>query len=157
MGVRAALGAGRGRLFSCCSSKAPADAPSAARSASSWRAAVSRDAGCARSQPSGRFGVTLDARVVGSRSRCPSLTALVFGLVPLAGRRAARSTELLREGGSRSTSGARQHRLQATLVVSSVALAFVLLAGAGLLIRSFDKLMAADAGSGALECADHAG
>jgi putative ABC transport system permease protein len=90
--------------------------------------------------------VTLDARVVLFTLALSAVTALVFGLAPLAASERRDLTELLREGGSRSTSGVRQHRLQATLVVSSVALAFVLLAGAGLLIRSFDKLMAVDAG-----------
>jgi putative ABC transport system permease protein len=90
--------------------------------------------------------VTLDARVALFTFALSALTALVFGLVPLAASERRDLTELIREGGSRSTSGAPQHRLQATLVVSSVALAFVLLAGAGLLIRSFDKLMAVDTG-----------
>ena len=84
--------------------------------------------------------MTLDARVVLFTFALSALTALVFGLLPLAASERRDLTDLLREGGARSTSGgARQHRLQAMLVVSSVALAFVLLASAGLLMRSFDE------------------
>ena len=53
---------------------------------------------------------------------------------------------MLRGGSSRTTSGLGHQRLQASLVVSSVALAFVLLVGSGLLIRSLDRLLARDTG-----------
>ena len=75
-----------------------------------------------------------------------ALAAIVFGLLPLVVSERRELTDLLREGGARSMGGARQHRLQAMLVVSSVALAVVLLASAGLLMRSFTKLMAVDTG-----------
>ncbi len=90
--------------------------------------------------------VRLDARVVLFTFGLSALTAIVFGLLPLAVSERRELTDLLREGGARSTGGARQHRLQAMLVVSSVALAVVLLASAGLLMRSFTKLMAVDTG-----------
>src|SRR5688572_10633415 len=54
-------------------------------------------------------------------------------------------TDALREG-ARSSGGRRQHRLQASLIATSVAFAFVLLVASGLLIRSFTKLMSADSG-----------
>jgi putative ABC transport system permease protein len=90
--------------------------------------------------------VRLDARVVFFTFALSALTALVFGLLPLIVSERRDLTDLLREGGARSIGGARQHRLQALLVVSSVALAVVLLASAGLLMRSFTKLMAVDTG-----------
>jgi len=46
----------------------------------------------------------------------------------------------------RTTVGRRRHHLQNALVVSTVALAFVLLVGAGLFMRSFSALLAADPG-----------
>ncbi len=90
--------------------------------------------------------VRLDVRVVLFTFALSALTAIVFGLLPLIVSERRDLTDLLREGGARSIGGARQHRLQAMLVVSSVALAVVLLASAGLLMRSFTKLMAVDTG-----------
>ena len=90
--------------------------------------------------------VPLDARVVLFTFALSALTAIVFGLLPLMVSERRDLTDLLREGGARSIGGARQHRLQAMLVVSSVALAVVLLASAGLLMRSFTRLMAVDMG-----------
>jgi putative ABC transport system permease protein len=90
--------------------------------------------------------VRLDARVVLFTFALSAFTAIVFGLLPLIANERRDLTDLLREGGARTIGGARQHRLQAVLVVSSVALAVVLLAGAGLLMRSFTKLMAVDTG-----------
>ena len=90
--------------------------------------------------------VRLDGRVVLFTFALSALTALVFGLLPLVVSERRDLTDLLREGGARSIGGVRHQRVQAMLVVSSVALAVVLLASAGLLMRSFTKLMAVDAG-----------
>jgi len=90
--------------------------------------------------------VGLDGRVVLFTFALSALTAIGFGLLPLIVSERRDLTDLLREGGARSVGGVRQHRLQAMLVVSSVALAVVLLASAGLLMRSFTKLMAVDTG-----------
>ena len=90
--------------------------------------------------------VRLDGRVVLFTFALSALTALVFGLLPLIVSERRDLTDLLREGGARSIGGVRHQRVQAMLVVSSVALAVVLLASAGLLMRSFTKLMAVDTG-----------
>lgn len=67
-------------------------------------------------------------------------TGLLFGLVP--GLASGRSdlTEALKEGGRGSTSGRRHNRLRNALVIAEVALALVLLTGAGLLLKSFVRL-----------------
>ena len=90
--------------------------------------------------------VGLDGSVVLFTFALSALTAIIFGLLPLIVSERRDLADLLREGGARSIGGARQHRLQAMLVVSSVALAVVLLASAGLLMHSFTKLMAVDPG-----------
>lgn len=90
--------------------------------------------------------VRLDLPVLLFTVALSALTAIVFGLLPLAVSERRDLTDILREGGSPSIGGARQYRLQSLLVVSSVALAVVLLASAGLLTRSFMKLMAVDTG-----------
>jgi predicted permease len=88
--------------------------------------------------------VALDVRVVVFSVVVSVATALFFGLVPLlAGRREL--ADVLREG-ARSVGGRHQGRVQAGLVVASVTLAFVLLTGAGLLVRSFNRLMSAESG-----------
>ncbi len=72
------------------------------------------------------------------------LTGLVFGSAPAIALGRGELQDALREGG-RTGSGARAG-LRKLLVVAEVTLAFVLLAGAGLLVRSFSRLTAVDPG-----------
>ena len=90
--------------------------------------------------------VSLDGRVIAFTIAVSVLTALVFSLAPLHGGATRDVNDLLREGTSRASGGIRQHRMQAGLVITSVAFAFVLLVGAGLLIRSLNNLLAVDPG-----------
>ncbi len=90
--------------------------------------------------------VRLDGRVVIFTFALSALTAIVFGLLPLIVSERRDLSDLLRQGGTRSIGSGIQHRLQAMLVVSSVALAVVLLASAGVLTRSFTKLIAVETG-----------
>lgn len=71
------------------------------------------------------------------------LTALLFGLAPAIRLSSTSPAETLRSGG-RFGSGAA--RLLKPLVVAQVALAFVLLVGAGLMARNFSALMGSDVG-----------
>lgn len=64
------------------------------------------------------------------------LTALIFGLAPALGASKRDLNEPLKTSG-RGNSGFRRGRLRNVLIVSEVALSLVLLAGAGLLMRSF--------------------
>jgi putative ABC transport system permease protein len=88
--------------------------------------------------------LSLDLPVIAFTFIVALVTGIVFGLVP-----ALVSTtdvgDALRDGG-RHGGGRRLHRVLRTLVVVEVALALVLLAGAGLLIRSFVKLQGVDPG-----------
>jgi putative ABC transport system permease protein len=68
------------------------------------------------------------------------LTGLVFGLVPALQATRFDLRDALNEEGRGSSSGARHHRMRNTLVVAEVALALVLLIGAGLMLRSFSAL-----------------
>jgi predicted permease len=71
---------------------------------------------------------------------------VAFGLVPgLAGGKPD-LTESLKEGGRGSTTGRRHNRLRNALVIGEVALALVLLTGAGLLLKSFVRLGNVDPG-----------
>jgi putative ABC transport system permease protein len=77
---------------------------------------------------------------------CASLaTALLFGLFPALSASRCNLNEVLKNSGNRAVKGAAC-RLQRGLTVAEVALTFVLLAGSGLLIRSFLKLQSVDKG-----------
>jgi predicted permease len=69
------------------------------------------------------------------------LTGVLFGLAPALQAANPNQIENLREGGRGSGVGRRHTRLSRVLVVSEVALAIVLLAGAGLLLRSFWRVL----------------
>jgi len=72
--------------------------------------------------------------------------ALLFGVAP--GLRVSRSNlqNALKDGGHGSSAGRNRDRLRSALVVSEIALACVLLVGAGLLLRSFLRVLDVDLG-----------
>jgi putative ABC transport system permease protein len=74
------------------------------------------------------------------------LTSVVFGMAPIMHAGIGNLSAALKEGGRSGTDGARRGRLRNFLVASEFALAFVLLIGAGLMIRSFLALQSVDAG-----------
>ena len=82
--------------------------------------------------------VGLDLRVLGFTLAITALSAVVFGLAPAIKTARPDLHEELKEGG-RGGSGAR-HRAQAAFVIMEMALALVLLAGAGLMIRTLAEL-----------------
>ncbi len=86
------------------------------------------------------------ARRWGGRLLITLSTAVLFGLVP--GMRASRANvqEALKDGGHGTTEGRQHERMRTALVVSEVALACVLLVGAGLLLRSFLRVLDVDLG-----------
>jgi len=78
-----------------------------------------------------------DVRVFGFALAVSILTGLLFGLAPALQASRANLNEALKEGGRSGGEGARGGRARSALIVSEVALSFMLLAGAGLLVRSF--------------------
>ena len=88
----------------------------------------------------------LDPRVLAATLAVSFLTGIAFGLVPaLQASRLDLGTSL-KEGERGSSSGAGRHRLRRLLMGSEMALALVLLVGAGLMIRTFVALRAVDPG-----------
>ncbi len=73
------------------------------------------------------------------------LTTLLFGLVPALRTSRPDLNDSLKEGGRTATGGAHA-RLRSALVVGEVALALLLLVGAGLMLRSFQNLLGIDPG-----------
>jgi len=73
------------------------------------------------------------------------VTGIVFGLAPAIQSSRPDLNEVLKEGGRTSAAGAR-HRLRSVLVTTEVALAVVLLVGAGLMMKSLLKLLQSNIG-----------
>jgi predicted permease len=88
--------------------------------------------------------VTLDGRVLGVSALLTLGAGFAFGLVPALDAARANLHGWLKEGGR--AGGGTGGRLRDGLVVAEVTLAVVLLAGAGLLVRSFTELMRVDPG-----------
>ena len=85
--------------------------------------------------------ISLDWRVVGFLTVLALVTGILFGLVPALQGTRRDMVGVLKEGGRGAAGSTSRRLMRHALVVSEVALAFVLLVGAGLLIRSFNKLM----------------
>ena len=82
--------------------------------------------------------VTLDLRVLSATVGLSLVVGVVFGLVPtIQARRVDLHTTLNGEGGLQTSRGHARSRLRALLVVGEIALAVMLVVGAGLLLRSF--------------------
>jgi putative ABC transport system permease protein len=91
--------------------------------------------------------VALDLRVLAVTVGVAVAVGLIFGLFPLAQALRVDPLAAFRgEGGRHGTAGRGRSRVRAVLVVAELALAVVLLAGAGLLIKSFWRLQQVDAG-----------
>jgi putative ABC transport system permease protein len=88
--------------------------------------------------------IGIDANVLAFTAAIALVTGLAFGLVPAWKALGGDLNDPLKEGGRGTTAG--HHRLRNTLVVGEIAMALVLLVGAGLLLRSFYRVVHADPG-----------
>ena len=92
------------------------------------------------------FQVTIDARVLLFVLGLSLFTGILFGIVPALKATRSNLTVSINEGTLAMSSGQSGKGFRGALVVAEVALAFVLLSGAGLLIRSFLKLQKEETG-----------
>src|SRR6266404_3179220 len=130
MGIRVALGAGPLRLLKQVLTESVLLAL--------WGVELLKTIG-AQTVP--RLGeVNVDLNVLGVTLAIAVGTGIIFGLVPGLASAQPELTEALKEGGRSSTQGTRRNRLRNGLVIAEVALALVLLSGAGLLMKSFARL-----------------
>ncbi|MBI1950288.1 MAG: ABC transporter permease, partial [Acidobacteria bacterium] len=90
--------------------------------------------------------VGLDGRVLLFTLGLSLATSLIFGVVPALQGSRPDLNETLKEGGRGGTAGRARHRLRSTLAIGEIALALVLLIGAGLMLRSFLRLQSVDPG-----------
>ena len=89
--------------------------------------------------------VGIDFRVLGAAAFAALMTGVVFGLVPALRFSRPNLAGALQDGG-RGTVGSSRQWLRSSLVIAEVALAVVLLVGAGLFVSSFVRLVSVDIG-----------
>jgi putative ABC transport system permease protein len=89
--------------------------------------------------------ISIDARALGFTFAVALLTSVIFGLAPALRASRPDLNEALKEGG-KGAGGLSRQRVRNLLVIAEVALALALLVGAGLMIRSFMRLQQVDLG-----------
>jgi len=90
--------------------------------------------------------VRIDAAVIAGTVLVAVIVAAVFGVVPLARHRGVGPSTMLRGADRSATADRRSGRMRQLLVAAQVAMATVLLAASGLVLRSFQKLREVDPG-----------
>ena len=90
--------------------------------------------------------IALDWRALAVTAAIGVLTGILFGLAPALAMARTDLHSSLREGGRGNSMGFRRNIVRSALVTGEVALALVLLSGAGLLMRSFYRLASVDLG-----------
>jgi putative ABC transport system permease protein len=90
--------------------------------------------------------IDMDGSVVLFLLAASLASGIIAGLLPALQLSATKPAEVLREDGPRSLGGRGGHRLRQGLVVAEIALAVILLSGAGLLLRSFERVQTANRG-----------
>ena len=159
--IRAAVGAGRGRIVrqllteSVMLSLAGGILGLAAGYAG-IRAILSVSPGNIPRIGPGGSNVSLDWRVLGFTLGLSILTGILFGLVPALQSSRADLSSTLKESSNRSGTGLRHNQTRALLVTTEMALALVLLIGAALLIRTFIAIRQVNPGFDAHQCFDDA-
>jgi predicted permease len=144
--VRAALGAGRGRLVRQMLTESVVLAVCGGTGGMALATLGTRAlVGSAGRMLPAADQIVVDWTVLGVALMVTITSGLVFGLIPaLAASRGIHVT--LTEASRGSSSGRRRHRMRTALVTGQLALAVVLLVGAGLLVRSLVRLQQNDLG-----------
>jgi predicted permease len=88
----------------------------------------------------------IDRQALGWTTLLTIFTAIIFGLLPGLRMASGNLQEVLKDSGAGAGLGRKHERVRAALVVSEIALACVLLVSAGLLLRSFLKVLDVDLG-----------
>jgi putative ABC transport system permease protein len=145
--IRTTLGAGRGRLARQLLTESLLLAGlggAAGVGLAAWGVSALRTLGPANIPHLAE--IHIDYRVLIFTALVSMVTGLAFGLVPVLAATETHPSESLKEGGLRLSAGPGREQTRRALVVVQLALALVLLAGAGLLMRSFLRLTATDPG-----------
>jgi predicted permease len=90
--------------------------------------------------------IGLNWKVIGFALLLAVITGLFCGLAPAFAALRTSVNDTLKEGGRSGSAGGRHARLRSALVVAEIAIALVLLAASGLLLRSFEKMRSTELG-----------
>lgn len=146
--VRSALGAGRGRLIRqfLTESVVLAGLGGAAGVGLGWGLMRALRAVIPLGALPAEANVRLDGRVLLFTALIVIATGILFGIAPAFHAARADLVGSLKEGGRGATTGAARTRVRDVLVVAEIALAFVLLSGSALLVRTLYRLQQLDLG-----------
>lgn len=148
MGIRFALGASRGRVVRQMASESVIVAAAGTLAGLGLAAWMMR--GIAAMAPEGtpfidRLG--LDARVAAAAAVFGAIAVLIAGIMPALASSSIQLTPALKDGTAGSGASRRTSRLRQGLVIAEVAIAVMLLAGAALLLKSFNRMGAVAPGA----------
>jgi putative ABC transport system permease protein len=147
MAVRRALGAGTGRMVRALLAESLV---LAALGGAAGVALAGAAAGVAARTLPANLPRVADARVDGGvlafAVLVSAVTAVAFGVLPALAATRVGPADAMREGGRTSTGSARRERVRGAVVVAEIALAVVLTAAAGLMVRSVRDLLRVDLG-----------
>lgn len=149
MAIRAALGAGRGRAIRqmLTESLLLALSGGVCGLAVGWMGSRLLTGFFAENSPLPRLEQTrIDAPVLGFTFALTLITGVLFGLFPAVQAARIDLQGALRSGARGGGGGRRLPMVRDGLIVAQTAFSVVLLAGAGLMLRSFNRLMSTDAG-----------
>jgi len=90
--------------------------------------------------------VAVDPRILAFAFAASLATGVLFGILPALQAARTDVNEMLKEGAAGATTGRRGRRTRGALVIAEIALALVLLVGAGLLFRSLMEIVSVDPG-----------
>ena len=145
--IRAALGAGRGRLIRKALTESVLLSVLGGASGllfAQWGTSVLL---ALKPEKLARLsGIHMDTRVLLFVLAISVVTGIVFGMAPVWIAAGADVAEALKEGGRSTTASTTGNRIRKILVTSEVAVALVLLVGAGLLMKGFSRLYSVNPG-----------
>jgi putative ABC transport system permease protein len=146
--IRSALGAGRARLVRqfLTESVLLAGLGGFAGVALGWFLMVGLKAWIPSSLLPAEADVQINGQVLLFTAAIIIVTGILFGIAPALHSARTDLVESLKEGGRGATSGVGHKQVRGALAVAEIALAFILLAGAGLLVRSFYLLQQVNPG-----------
>jgi putative ABC transport system permease protein len=90
--------------------------------------------------------IDIDGASLAFTAAAAMLAGLLFGVLPALASGSRKAMGALRDGGRNATLGRARHRTRNALVITQVALAFALVIGSGLMVRSFEALRSVDPG-----------
>ena len=147
LALRAALGAGRGRLIrQFIAESLVLSVVGAVGGVALARVGLKVFVAAGSSSIPRAGAVGIDGRVLAFTLLVAVGTGVLFGLAPALHLSVGNLGLTLREAGSRTTAVGSRRRMRSALVIGEMALAVTLVIGAGLLIKSFWNLMSVDAG-----------